>query len=74
MVKERKVSFQAKYFSEINYSQIMHSAEMAVKYYNGQLDIIYLYCNQDINTTSKPYQDIVAVLSAAGIQLEIITK
>ena len=72
--KGKKVSFQAKYFSEINYSQIMHSAEMAVKYYNGQLDIIYLYCNQDINTTSKPYQDIVAVLSAAGIQLEIITN
>ena len=52
----------------------MHSAEMAVKYYKGQLDIIYLYCNQDINTTSKPYQDIVAVLGAAGIRLEIITN
>ena len=72
--KGKKVSFQAKYFSEINYPQIMHSAEMAVKYYNGQLDIIYLYCNQDINTTSKPYQNIVAVLSAARIQLEIITN
>ncbi len=70
----KKISFQAKYFSEINYSQIMHSAKMAVKYYNGQLDSIYLYCNQDINTTSKPYQDIVAVLSAAKIQLEIITN
>lgn len=70
----KKISFQAKYFSEINYSQIMHSAKMAVKYYNGQLDAIYLYCNQDINTTSKPYQDIVAVLSAAKIQLEIITN
>ena len=37
------ISFQAKYFTDMSYEQILHSAKMAVKYYAGQLDIIYLY-------------------------------
>mgnify|MGYP003295074818 CR=1 FL=1 len=44
----KHISFQAKYFSALDYSQIMHSAEKAVKYYAGQLDVIYLYCNKDL--------------------------
>ena len=67
--QNRRISFQAKYLSNNNYPQILHSARQAVKYYSGQLDIIYLYCNRDLETTSKSYLDIEAVLRTANIDL-----
>lgn len=53
---KKRISFQAKYFSSIDYEQIKHSAKQAVKYYGDELDIIYLYCNKDVTTTSKSYK------------------
>lgn len=70
----KRISFQAKYFSSIDYSQIMHSAEMAVKYYADQLDIIYLYCNKDVTTSSLSYQNIEQFLLTSGIELVPITN
>ena len=52
---DKRISFQAKYFSALDYAQIKHSVEQTVKYYSGQLDVMYLYCNKDLTTTSKPY-------------------
>lgn len=65
----KRISFQAKYFSSIDYGQIKHSAEQAVKHYSGHLDILYLYCNKDLTKTSKSYKDIEAILNAGNINL-----
>lgn len=68
------ISFQAKYFSTIDYSQIKHSAEKAIQYYSGKMDVIYLYCNKDLTTSSKSYQDIYDLLTAQNISLVPITN
>lgn len=70
----KRISFQAKYFSTIDYSQIKHSAEKAIQYYTGELDAIYLYCNKDLTTSSKSYQDICDLLSSQNIALIPITN
>ena len=69
----QRISFQAKYFSTIDYSQIKHSAEKAIQYYADELDVIYLYCNKNLTTSSKSYQDIHNLLSAQNISLVPIT-
>ena len=71
---DKWISFQAKYFSTIDYGQIKHSAETAVGHYAGQLDVIYLYCNKDVTTTSQSYITIEGILSAAGIKIIPITN
>ena len=70
----KMISFQAKYFSSVDYSQIKHSAEKAIQYYAGKLDVIYLYCNKDLTTSSKPYQDIYNLLASKNIALVPITN
>ena len=71
----QRISFQAKYFcTTIDYSQIKHSAEKAIQYYSDELDAIYLYCNKDLTTSSKSYQDIYNLLSAHNISLVPITN
>lgn len=70
----KRISFQAKYFSEMNYEQIKHSARTAVSHYAGQLDVIYLYCNKDVTTTSKGYKSIESILSPHGIEIVPITN
>lgn len=40
----KRISFQSKYFEKLDsscYSQIQHSANSAIKYYSGKLDVIY---------------------------------
>ena len=69
-----RISFQAKYFTSLDYQQIRHSAEMAIKYYKGDLDIIYLYCNKDVTTTSQAYRGIIDLLEKNGIALIPITN
>lgn len=70
----KRISFQAKYFGAISYSQIKHSVEKAIQYYAAKLDIIYLYCNKDLTTSSKSYQDICNLLSSKNISLVPITN
>ena len=70
----KRISFQAKYFSTIDYEQIKHSAKTAIKYYAGQLDVIYLYCNKDVTTTGQGYQAIETILGAQGINIVPITN
>lgn len=70
----KKISFQAKYFENIDYAQIKHSAEMAVKHYSGNLDLIYLFCNKDVTTTSQSYCDIKKLLNEANIDIIPITN
>lgn len=70
----KKISFQAKFFDNISYTQIMHSCKTAVSHYAGELDVIYLYCNKDVTTTSKGYIDIADYLRDNSIEIIPITN
>ncbi len=73
----KRISFQSKYFEKLDskcYSQIQHSANSAIKYYSGKLDVIYLYCNLDLTTTVKTYVETVNDLKKYGIQLVLISN
>ena len=65
----KRISFQSKYLSSNDYSQIKSSAIKTVKYYVGKLDVLYLYCNRELTTTSIPYKDIERILEEGGIEL-----
>ena len=68
------ISFQSKYFkNRVGYRKIEESAVIAKEKYKGQLDILFLFCNLDIDKSSKRYQNIAAILSDAGIELILIT-
>ena len=68
------ISFQAKYFTTVDYSQIRHSAEKTIKYYADKIDIIYLYCNKDLTLSSRAYQDICYLLASNNISLVTISN
>lgn len=73
----KRISFQSKYFEKLDsscYSQIQHSADRTIKFYSGKLDVLYLYCNLDLTTTSKTYDETVNDLKNHGIQLVLISN
>lgn len=73
----KRISFQSKYFEKLDsscYSQIQHSAGRTIKFYSGKLDVLYLYCNLDLTTTSKTYVETVNDLKNHGIQLVLISN
>lgn len=73
----KRISFQSKYFEKLDsscYSQIQHSADRTIKFYSGKLDVLYLYCNLDLTTTSKTYVETVNDLKNHGIQLVLISN
>ncbi len=49
--------FQAKFFDQdVHYEQIKHSAEKIAEYYTGKdgvVDLVYLFCNKAITSTTK---------------------
>lgn len=71
---KKMISFQSKYFDSMDYDQIKESAKKTVKYYTGNLDIVYLYCNKDVTVTSKGYQAAIDILASVGIELVPITN
>lgn len=73
--KQRKISFQAKYFeNNISYAQIKKSMNQAIKYYGKDLDLIYLFCNKTLTTTAKEYISIKQLLQKSGIELYPISN
>ena len=66
----RRISFQAKFVDSTSsgYSKIKESAIQTVKHHKGNLDLVYLFCNKTLTTTSKTYKDIVNIYQAAGIE------
>lgn len=71
------VSFQAKYFSRLSnsqYLQIEESMKTAVSHYKGRLDVIYLYCNKDLNTSNRNFIRIKDLLDDAEIELILINN
>lgn len=68
--KEKKISLQAKYFEgNVSYFKIKESMKQAIKYYENELDLIYLFCNKTLTTTTRGYKDIEELLKKAGIEL-----
>lgn len=73
-VNNRYIGYQAKFFdNDADYNQIKESAQKAVKYYKGKLEVIYLFCNKPLTTTSDSYKKIEKLLNDAGIALQLIT-
>ena len=73
-VNNRYIGYQAKFFdNDADYNQIKESAQKAVKYYKGKLEVIYLFCNKPLTTTSESYKKIEKLLNDAGIALQLIT-
>ena len=73
--KQRKISFQSKYFENtVSYSKIKESILQAVNYYGNELDLIYLFCNRTLTMTTKGYKEAEAILIEAGIELYPISN
>lgn len=68
---QKRISFQAKYTDQgsADYTQIKKSAEQTVKYHKGNLDLVYLFCNKTLTTTSKQYQTIDKIHNDAGMEV-----
>lgn len=71
---QKRISFQAKYFEQnISNTKINESLKQAVKHYNGQLDLIYLFCNKTISQNTERYRMFQAILAEANIELKLVT-
>lgn len=71
-VNKRNIGFQAKFFeTNVDYSQIEHSAGMTVKHYAGKVDHVFLFCNKPL--TSRSLTKTVDILKNANIELELVT-
>ena len=71
----KRISFQAKYFeNNVNYSAIKKSVDMITKYYANCIDILYLYCNKDLDKKSKPYEKIEEMLANISVELILINN
>ena len=46
----------------------------AIKHYGDELDLIYLFCNKTLTTTTKGYKDTEALLKKSGIELYPISN
>lgn len=69
---KRKIGFQAKFFeSKVNYDQINNSARKIVEHYSGKVDLVYLFCNKTLTSSSLEFA--IKILQAENIQLELIT-
>ncbi|OTO35470.1 hypothetical protein A5871_000001, partial [Enterococcus sp. 2F9_DIV0599] len=70
----KRISFQSKYLSTNDYTQIKHSAIKTIEHYTGKLDTVYLYCNRDLTTTSVSYKEIEQLLGDKGIDLILVSN
>lgn len=72
--KEVYISFQAKHFDKrVSYKDIADSCQKAIKYFTGRLNIIYLYCNLNLNPCVS-FNKIKENLENAGIKLKLIVN
>lgn len=73
---QKRISFQSKYVEQPSsaYSKFKESANKTVQYHKGNLDLVYLFCNKTLTTTSKGYNEIVKIHQKAGIDTEPISN
>lgn len=67
-----RISFQAKFLSKNDYSQIRKSTDKVINNYSNKLDILYLYCNRELDIESSGFTKIKDSLGDAGIKIELI--
>ena len=73
-IEQCVISFQAKYFvNTIGYSQIEESITKTIEKYSNNINKVFLFCNKDIDTESKPYKKIKKLLNESNINLELFT-
>lgn len=67
---QKRISFQSKYVEQVSsaYSKFKQSALKTVKIHKGKLDLVYLFCNKTLTTTSKQYKEIEEIHNKAGIE------
>lgn len=72
----KRISFQAKYTKTTDsaYSKLEHSAREAVDHFKGKLDLVYLFSNQTLTTTSKSYIGIQKIFNDAIIDVKVISN
>lgn len=67
---KKRISYQSKFFvNGTDYQQIFHSVEVTIKHYAGQLDRVYLYCNNNITLTAPTYKKARDLLEVNNIEL-----
>ena len=72
----KRISFQCKYVDQPSYaySEFQKSAKTTAKEYKGKLDLVYLFCNKTLTTTTKGYQSIVKTHASAGIETQALSN
>ncbi len=71
-VNQRWIGFQAKYFDDkVNYRDIEDSAQKTVVHYSGRVEIVFLFCNKPL--TSSSLAKTVSILQQANISLQLVT-
>ncbi len=66
----KRISFQSKFVSRPveAYREFQKSAKVTIKKYKNQLDLVYLFCNQTLTTTSSGYKAIEKIHDEAEIE------
>lgn len=73
-IEQCVISFQAKYFvNTIGYPQIEESITKTIEKYSNNINKVFIFCNKDIDTESKPYKRIKKLLNESNINLELFT-
>ena len=68
----KRVGFQAKFFEgNPNYGEIKNSAQKIVKYYSDKVELVYIFCNKPLTTSSL--SKTINILKTANIELQLIT-
>ena len=67
----KRISFQSKYCNDISnaYKLFQKSADIIVNKWQGKLDVVYLFSNQTLTTTSARYKEITETLNNANIEV-----
>ena len=72
----KRISFQCKYVDRPSYaySEFQKSAKTTAKKYKGKLDLVYLFCNKTLTTTTSGYKSIIKAHADAGIETQPISN
>ncbi len=67
-----RISFQAKFFlNNTDYTQILKSAEKIATHYKEKIDVMYLFCNRELDLHCQGYKKCLEVLGE--IQMKPVT-
>lgn len=73
-INNKWIGYQAKFFEhKVSYEQLQHSATKTVEHYKGRVDLVYIFCNKPITSTSKSFIRIESIFHDANINVKLIT-